>query len=174
MYHDILILSRLVKHPSHGYEIKKHVERILGTGTINNNVLYPALQRFAAQGIIERVAAEADPGRPPRTVYRLTETGHDLLQALLREADEEVLANDAEFQTRVAFFDRIDVQDRVRIIAARRRIVESWISRHERFRAEAEGRPWIIEVLESNLARYRLELAWLDRLEAQARREDDG
>ena len=171
MYTDIVILSRLARHPSHGYEIKKHVERILGTGSINNNVLYPTLQRFAAQGIIERVAAEADPGRPPRTVYRLTETGHDLLQALLREADEAVLASDPEFQTRVSYFDRIDAPDRRRIIATRRRIVESWIGSHERFRVEAEGRPWIREVLDFNLGRLRLELAWLDRLEAQAQEE---
>jgi DNA-binding PadR family transcriptional regulator len=173
MYTDIVILSRLAMHPSHGYEIKKHVERILGTRAINNNVLYPALQRFATQGAIERVAAEADPGRPPRTVYRLTEIGHDLLQALLRDADEETLAHDHEFQTRVAFFDRIDAPDRLRIIAIRRRILESWIASHERFRAEAAGRPWILEVLESNLARFRLELVWLERLEAQARAREE-
>ncbi len=105
MYFDILMLRVLAEGPRHGYEIKKSVERILGGRSINNNVLYPALRRFEEQGAIERVAAEADPGRPPRHVYRVTDTGHDLLQAMIRDADPALLADDNEFQTRVAFFD---------------------------------------------------------------------
>src|SRR5215469_1789725 len=82
-----MMLRVLADGPRHGYEIKKHVERILGGRSINNNVLYPALRRFEEQGAIERVAAEADPGRPPRNVYRLTDAGHDQLQAMIRDAD---------------------------------------------------------------------------------------
>ena len=93
MYFDILTLRVLAEGPRHGYEIKKSVERILGGRSINNNVLYPALRRFEEQGAIERVAAEADPGRPPRNVYRLTDTGHDLLQAMIRDADPALLAD---------------------------------------------------------------------------------
>src|SRR5947207_15798885 len=85
------MLRVLADDPRHGYEIKKQVERILGGRSINNNVLYPALRRFGEQGAIERVAAEADPGRPPRNVYRLTDAGHDLLQAMIRDADPPCL-----------------------------------------------------------------------------------
>ena len=87
-----------------GMRSRSSVERILGGRSINNNVLYPALRRFEEQGAIERVAAEADPGRPPRNVYRLTDTGHDLLQAMIRDADPALLADENEFQVRVAFF----------------------------------------------------------------------
>ena len=104
MYFDILMLRVLADAPRHGYEIKKQVERILGGRSINNNVLYPALRRYEEQAVVERVAAEADPGRPPRTIYRLTDTGHDLLQSMIRDADPVLLADDNEFQMRVAFF----------------------------------------------------------------------
>ena len=114
MYFDILMLRVLADGERHGYEIKKQVKRILGGRSINNNVLYPALRRFEGQGAIERVAAPADPGRQPRNVYRLTDTGHDLLQSMIRDADPALLADDNEFQTRVAFFADLDAEDRLR------------------------------------------------------------
>ena len=40
----ILILAELAAQPYHGYELKWHVERILGgTVTINASQLYPTL-----------------------------------------------------------------------------------------------------------------------------------
>ena len=117
------MLRVLADSERHGYEIKKQVERILGGRSINNNVLYPALRRFEDQGAIQRVAARADPGRPTRNVYRLTDTGHDLLQSMIRDADPALLADDNEFQTRVAFFADLDAGDRLRILRVRRQIV---------------------------------------------------
>ena len=137
MYFDILMLRVLADGPRHGYEIKKNVERILGGRSINNNVLYPALRRFEEQGAIERVAAAADPGRPPRNVYRLTDTGHDLLQAMISDADPALLADDNEFQVRVAFFADLDPADRLKIITARRSIVDAEIAHLASLRPEA-------------------------------------
>src|SRR6516225_224646 len=119
------MLRVLADGERHGYEIKKRVERILGGRSINNNVLYPALRRFEEQGVIHRVAARADPGRPPRNVYRLTDTGHDLLQAMIRDADPALLADDNEFQTRVAFFADLGADDRLRLLRVRRELVQA-------------------------------------------------
>jgi DNA-binding PadR family transcriptional regulator len=165
MYFDILMLRVLAEGPRHGYEIKKSVERILGGRSINNNVLYPALRRFEEQGAIERVASEADPGRPPRNVYRLTDTGHDLLQAMIRDADPVLLADDNEFQTRVAFFDDLDAEERLRIIQGRRQIIESSIAHLTAMRPEAAvAQPWGVRMLDFNLGQKRQELDWLDDL----------
>ncbi len=169
MYFDILMLRVLAEGPRHGYEIKKSVERILGGRSINNNVLYPALRRFEEQAAIERVAAEADPGRPPRNVYRLTDTGHDLLQAMIRDADPALLADDNEFQTRVAFFDDLDPEERLRIIRTRREIVESSIAHLSAMRPEtAAAQPWGVRMLDFNLDQKRQELGWLDDLAVAA------
>jgi DNA-binding PadR family transcriptional regulator len=169
MYFDILMLRVLADGPRHGYEIKKSVERILGGRSINNNVLYPALRRFEEQGAIEPVAAEAGPGRPPRNVYRLTDTGHDLLQAMIRDADPVLMADDNEFHTRVAFFADLDVEERLRIIGTRRAIVESSIAHLGAMRPEAAaGQPWGVQVTDFNLGQKRQELGWLDDLAVAA------
>lgn len=175
MYADILILRRLASGPTYGYEIKKHVARVAGLKGINNNVLYPALRRFESEGVIERAGQVAEPGarRPPRTVYRITELGRDLLQALQRDADPDVLADDAEFQVRVSFFDELGPADRLAILAARREYVTGQLKLLQSLRAEAgPGYPWGLKVIDFNIGAFRAEQAWIDQLaeDAQAGR----
>ena len=168
MYFDILMLRVLADHERHGYEIKKQVERILGGRSINNNVLYPALRKYEEQGAIERIAAEADPGRPPRNVYRLTDAGHDLLQAMFRDADPVLLADENEFQTRVAFFADLDADDRLRILGVRREVLEARLAHLAALRPDAQAEPWGLRVMDFNVERLQQELAWLDRLKVSA------
>ena len=162
------MLRVLADQDRHGYEIKKQVERILGGRSINNNVLYPALRKFEEQGAIERVAAVADPGRPPRNVYRLTEAGHDQLQAMIADADPALLADDNEFQTRVAFFADLGADDRLRILRVRRELVQARIAHMESLRPDAQAEPWGLSVMDFGIGRYRAELDWLDALEVTA------
>jgi len=160
------MLRVLADRERHGYEIKKQVGRILGGRSINNNVLYPALRRFENQGAIQRVAAPADPGRPPRNVYRLTHTGHDLLQSMIRDADPALLADGNEFQTRVAFFADLDADDRLRILRVRRQIVETQLASLAALRPDTEPFPWGLRVMDFTVERFRQELRWLDELAA--------
>ena len=169
MYFDILVLRVLADGARHGYEIKKSVERILGGRSINNNVLYPALRRFSEQGAIRRVAAPADPGRPPRNVYQLTDTGYDLLTAMIRDTSPALLADENEFQTRVSFFADITVADRLAMLGVRRDILRSRLAHLQSLRLDAAGTPWGLRVLDFNIDRYRQELAWLDELTPAAR-----
>ena len=162
------MLRVLADQDRHGYEIKKQVERILGGRSINNNVLYPALRKFEEQGAIERVAAVADPGRPPRNVYRLTDTGHDQLQAMIADADPALLADDNEFQTRVAFFADLGADDRLRILRVRREILEARLVHLAALRPAAQAEPWGLRVMDFNTSQFQHELAWLDVLEVTA------
>lgn len=53
----------------HGYDLIKQTGLLSGT-------LYPLLMRMTDQGLVEAEwQAPAQPGRPPRHVYRLTATG---------------------------------------------------------------------------------------------------
>jgi hypothetical protein len=114
------------------------------------------------------VAARAEPGRPPRNVYRLTDTGHDLLQAMIRDADPALLADDNEFQTRVAFFADLDAGDRLRIVRARRQIVEEQLANLASLRPDTEAYPWGLRVMDFTVGRFQHELTWLDELAAAA------
>ncbi|MEW9552791.1 PadR family transcriptional regulator [Nonomuraea sp. NPDC050783] len=172
MYSDIVILRSLLSEPKHGYDIKKYVERATG-GLLNNNTLYPRLRRFEQRGEIEKVAEETSPGRPPRTVYRITGEGRARLLALLRDVDPASLAKEEEFQVRVGHFDLMEDADRRRIIEARRAFLEHSLAAQEELAAGAGHHPWGLRVLRLNIDKHRLELAWLAELETAVGRADE-
>ncbi len=58
-------------------------------------------------------------GKPPRHIYHLTERGIELLQAYLADFPPNLAGNDAEFFTRVAFFDYLEPQERQEILQKR-------------------------------------------------------
>lgn len=59
----------------HGYDLCRQ-------GGIKSGTLYPLLIRLEEQGYLEAEwQAPAEPGRPPRHAYRLTEAGRSLARA---------------------------------------------------------------------------------------------
>jgi len=119
MYSEILILAMLRQGPRHGYELKKEIDRALGgMVTLNNKTLYLALKRFEEMGAVTRQVISQE-GKPNRHLYELTERGIELLQAYLRDFGPEQAGADAEFFTRVAFFDFLEVQERREILGKR-------------------------------------------------------
>jgi DNA-binding PadR family transcriptional regulator len=119
MYSEILILAMLRQGPRHGYEIKKDVDRALGgMVALNNKTLYLALKRFEEMGAVTRQVIVQE-GKPNRHLYELTERGIEVLQASLRDFGPEQAGVDAEFFTRVAFFDFLEVPERREILHSR-------------------------------------------------------
>ena len=53
-----------------------------------------------------------------------------------------LIADDNEFQTRVAFFGDLDVDDRLKIISVRREIVEAQLANLAALRPDTEAYPW--------------------------------
>src|SRR5258708_19706943 len=106
----------LRKQPKHGYEVKKGIERILcGTVSLNNTVLYPSLKHFEEMGAVVRQVVQQE-GKPNRHIYHLTERGTELLQAYLCDFPPEQAADEAEFLTRVAFFDYLEPAEHLQIL----------------------------------------------------------
>jgi DNA-binding PadR family transcriptional regulator len=68
----LVLLEALCARPQqwrHGYDVMKETGLLSGT-------LYPLLMRMTEQGLVEAEWREpAQPGRPPRHVYRLTAAG---------------------------------------------------------------------------------------------------
>lgn len=68
----------------HGYDLMK--ETGLSSGT-----LYPLLMRMTDRGLVEAEWRKpAQPGRPPRHVYRLTAAGHALAMETAAAAHQAV------------------------------------------------------------------------------------
>lgn len=60
----------------HGYDLA----RVTG---LKSGTLYPLLMRLHAEGLLEAEwRSSVEPGRPPRHVYRLSETGMQLARGL--------------------------------------------------------------------------------------------
>jgi hypothetical protein len=87
---------------------------------------------------------------------------------MICDADPALLADDNEFQTRVAFFADLGADDRLRILRVRRELVEARIAHMESLRPDAQAEPWGLRVMDFGIGRYRDELAWLDALEPAA------
>jgi DNA-binding PadR family transcriptional regulator len=119
MYSEILILAMLQQGPRHGYEIKKDIDRALGgMVTLNNKTLYLTLKHFEEMGAVTRQVILQE-GKPNRHLYQLTKRGIELLQAYLRDFGPEQAGVDAEFFTRVSFFDLLEAHEREAILKMR-------------------------------------------------------
>lgn len=95
-----LILTALIDKPRHGYGIVQEVRQITG-GRVDLRVgtLYGALDRLAAEGLVEQDRDEIESGRL-RRYYRLTNAG---AQALATEANR-MAADAAIAMTRLRDF----------------------------------------------------------------------
>ena len=138
MYSEIVILAMLHQGPRHGYEIKKDVERALG-GMIplNNKTLYLTLKRFEEMGAVTRQVILQE-GKPNRHLYQLTERGIELLHAYLRDFEPEQAGADAEFFTRVSFFDLLEPNERVAILTRRLAYLEGCLQYLQKLQHMAE------------------------------------
>ncbi len=79
------MLGVLKDGPLHGYAIARAIEeKGAGVLSMGENQLYPTLHKLERE---EKVDAEwqAQEGKPPRKVYRLTETGKGQLAKLRKD-----------------------------------------------------------------------------------------
>jgi DNA-binding PadR family transcriptional regulator len=75
------ILAALLDGPLHGYAVIKHVEELAaGRVRLAAGTLYAALDRLAAEGLIQVVSEEIVNGRA-RRYYGLTDQGQAAVQA---------------------------------------------------------------------------------------------
>src|SRR2546429_7320885 len=138
MYSEIVILAMLHQGPRHGYEIKKDVERALGGMVpLNNKTLYLTLKRFEELGAVTRQVIPQE-GKPNRHLYQLTEHGIELLHAQLRDFAPEQAGADAEFFTRVSFFDLLEPHERVVILTTRLAYLEGCLQYLQKLQHMAE------------------------------------
>jgi DNA-binding PadR family transcriptional regulator len=139
MYSEILILAMLRQGPRHGYEIKKDIDRALGgMVALNNKTLYLALKHFEEIGAVTQQVIPQE-GRPNRHLYELTERGSELLHAYLRDFPAGLASNDAEFFTRVAFFDLLEWPERKAVLTTRLAFLEGCLSYLQQMQHLAEG-----------------------------------
>jgi DNA-binding PadR family transcriptional regulator len=165
-YIEILILRHLTRRPAHGYELRKRVEHTTGV-RLNNNSLYPALRRFEEAGAVTR-REEPQEGRPPRLVYALTPPGRELLHDMLADLPPDQAADDYEFRTRVGQFALLDPGERLAVLDARDRALETRLAHMAEQRARSGGERWAMAVTAELTRRDEAERDWIAELRALA------
>ncbi len=81
-FHDLMILFRLSKGESYGYELSKYIrDRTDGVYTIKETTLYSTFNRLEKNELISSFSKKETKGRK-RTYYRLTDKGEEQLEQL--------------------------------------------------------------------------------------------
>ena len=162
-YIDIVVLRHLSARPTHGYELRKNVERTTGF-TLHNNALYPALRRFEEAGaVVKRV--EEQSGRPARIVYEITDVGREVLHDLIADLPVDQAGDDLEFLTRIGQFDLIEPHERTEVVRRRTEALRAQVAHLEEVESRAHDDAWGLVVLHELVRRAEQESAWLDSLD---------
>jgi PadR family transcriptional regulator PadR len=87
-YIDIMLLSILRRESSYAYDMAKEISRQAeGAYSIRQTTLYSALKRLEGTGHVESFPGQSKSGKP-RTYYRLTDAGRELLAAKCEEWEQ--------------------------------------------------------------------------------------
>src|SRR5580692_12521004 len=115
---DLLILATLLRGPTHGYALKKQIGMITGQGDLHNNLVYPLLKRFVAEGWVTRRTVDGERGQT-RELYALSAKGRRELVERLSVFSEKDAAHGEACLMRVGLFAILDREARLKIIDTR-------------------------------------------------------
>ena len=165
-----MLLAALLDGPKHGWVLKKLGGWVTGQSEMHNNLVYPLMKKFVAQGWVRR-RAEAGHRGQIRAVYSLTIRGRKELFRRLNQFGEKESASASEFRLRVGLFEVLTPETRRHILAERSR----WLSaREERFsdlKKSLEAMTsvaWGLEVVNFLLTEVRSEQSWVAALEKKS------
>ncbi len=163
---ELAVLGLLADSPMHGYELRKHVNGLLGwTRLLSYGTLYPCLKQLTKAGLIAADTETSPRGKRPRIVYRLTAEGKEYFMSLLEDGGPSAW-DDENFGVRFALFARTSSPTRVRILEGRRSRLEERLenvrtaSAHRRERMDSYTR----ELQRHGLESVEREINWLTEL----------
>jgi DNA-binding PadR family transcriptional regulator len=165
MYIDLLILGQIEQAPKYGYEIKKNIQKDLGhLIDVNHNLLYPALRRFTQMGAVIKKINEQE-GKPHQNVYYITDTGKSMLSDLIKDFTANEAKNDVEFLIRVSFFNRIEAEERMRILNLRKDYLSDLMNKDViKDPYQGEDSFYMNQVLAFTRSHLKKELEWIEEL----------
>lgn len=161
---ELAVLGRLMLGPSHGYEVRKHVNMVSGhLHRVSYGSLYPALRRLLERGLI----CDCGSGLPrlvsgrSRRIYHLTPQGEEYLANQLASTDESVWTD--AFGVQFSLLGMTDRRNRLRILRGQRdsttsllAVVDSW--------SPPKADHYSTELVRHAREMVGHELAWLDRV----------
>jgi len=160
---DLILLAALREGPQHGWALKKLAGFLFGSGNMHNNLVYPSLKKFVANGWVRRRSEPGQRGQT-RAVYALTRRGKQELLRRLQQFNEKEATSSSEFRVRVGLFALLNEKSRSHILSERDRWLEA---REARFGALRDGlsgmnaTAWGREVVTFLIDEIRQERRWI-------------
>jgi DNA-binding PadR family transcriptional regulator len=169
---ELAILGLLKESSMHGYQLKKRLSETLGSfWQVSYGSLYPALKRMQRQGAVEMTFPKEDVGRR-KNVYRITPEGEAMFSDLLERAGHEA-TEDNGFSVRLAFFQYLKPETRIRLLERRRTFLEGRGSDLKRslqtYKERIDG--YTLSLMNHQLAATEADIRWLDDLIQVEQRE---
>jgi DNA-binding PadR family transcriptional regulator len=138
------LLGVLSIGPASGYDIKKFCDKsIAHFWNENYGHIYPVLKELQADGLISGERQETE-GKPPRTVYRLTEKGWDELDRwLLLPVEPSPTRN--ELLLKLIFSSGVPVENTQEKLEAARRLYAAHLEEYRKLEEAYEKTPSLRE-----------------------------
>jgi DNA-binding PadR family transcriptional regulator len=160
---DLIILAMLVDSPKHGYQLKNEAGFILGQGAMHNNLVYPMLRRFTAEGWVSKKTVPGERGQT-RLQYAITALGRRELVRRLSEFGESDASSWQGFVTRVGMFEVLEEPARERILKQRESYLQARRERLATLREKMDLGIYGDEVVRYLIEQIHSELGWIRRL----------
>jgi DNA-binding PadR family transcriptional regulator len=160
---DLIILATLLDGPKHGYQLKREAGFILGQGAMHNNLIYPMLRRFTAEGWVSKKTVPGERGQT-RLQYAITALGRRELVTRLSEFSESDASSFSGFITRVGMFDVLEAWVRERILKQRESYLQAREGKLAGLRKSMDLGTYGKEVVRYLIEQIHSELGWLRRL----------
>lgn len=154
--------------PMHGHQIRRtaQIDRTELWTDVKVGSLYGALNRMAAEGVIEAVRTEREGNLPSRTVYAITSEGQNELRALVAAALRDTRLRPDPVDLALQYSQDMAAEDVIATFEERRTALEAELKSWRRLRDVAAPHLDGVEPLgfEHQLLRLEAELAWHDRV----------
>ncbi len=160
---DLIILATLLDGPKHGYQLKREAGFILGQAAMHNNLIYPLLRRFTAEGWVSKKAVPGERGQT-RLQYAITALGRRELVTRLSEFGESDASSFQAFVTRVGMFAVLEESTRAGILKQRQNYLHLREKKLTALRRGMDAGTFGGEVLRYLVEQIQSELAWIRRL----------
>jgi DNA-binding PadR family transcriptional regulator len=166
----LVILGLLRDRPLHGYEIKQIIEEHMSDWTnIAFGSIYFALSKLAEEGFIEKVGTEQEGGRPSRTIYRITATGREEFERLLREVWRDLERHYFTLDIGLAFIEALpleEVKGYLRQRVTQLEAISQHLNAHQRevMTEEESPREMVVAIFNHSRLHFEAELTWTREL----------
>ena len=160
---DLIVLATLLDGPKHGYQLKREAGFILGHGVMHNNLVYPLLRRFTAEGWVTKKSMPGERGQT-RQQYAITPLGRRELVARLSEFGEADASSFSSFITRVGMFALLEEPVRNRVLQQRENYLEHRQERLTTMRQNIDLGIYGEEVVRYLIEQIKSERTWIRRL----------